>query len=170
MNCLQADGIIHCLSCHGDYVWCSSCTIKAHTCHPFHRLQKWKGDFYDAISFQDLGFILNLHHDRSPCPFNSIGSSDFIFNQFTVVNSVGIFIHTIKWCRCNGDSIKDRYLQLLQDRLFPSTITKPQTAFTFNVLDEFLIEALECKMSASSFIRSSEELLTMSFLMSCQYV
>jgi hypothetical protein len=34
---------------------------------------------------------------------------------------------------------------------FPSSITKPQTAFTFVVLNEFSIEALEYKMLASSF-------------------
>ncbi|KAI6030160.1 hypothetical protein EDC04DRAFT_2898558 [Pisolithus marmoratus] len=40
-----------------------------------------------------------------------------------------------------------RYLQ----RLFPASISKPKTAFTFTVLDHFLIDALECKTSAMSF-------------------
>ena len=144
-------------------MWCSSCAIKAHICHLFHRLQKWKGDFYDAISFQHLGFILNLGHDRSPCPLNSISSSDFTSDQFTVVNLAGISIHTIKWCKCNGDFIEDRHLQLLWDRLFPSTITKPQSAFTFNILNEFLIEALECKMLASSFYQKLRRITNNTF-------
>ncbi|KAI6125019.1 hypothetical protein EDD16DRAFT_1474673, partial [Pisolithus croceorrhizus] len=39
----------------------------------------------------------------------------------------------------------------LRRRLFPASISKPKTAFTFDVLDHFLIDALECKTSAMSF-------------------
>lgn len=67
------------------------------------------------------------------------------------MDSAGIFVHLVKWCRCNGASDQDKHLQLLRHRLFPSTVVKPQTAFTFNVLDEFLIDSLECKTSAFSF-------------------
>ncbi|KAI5987002.1 hypothetical protein EDC04DRAFT_2873478 [Pisolithus marmoratus] len=45
----------------------------------------------------------------------------------------------------------DWHLDLLRQRLFPATISKPKTAFTFDVLDHFLIDALECKTSAMSF-------------------
>ncbi|KAI6008512.1 hypothetical protein EDC04DRAFT_2610915 [Pisolithus marmoratus] len=38
-----------------------------------------------------------------------------------------------------------------RQRLFPASISKPKTAFTFTVLDHFLIDALECKTSAMSF-------------------
>ncbi|KAI6111790.1 hypothetical protein EDD16DRAFT_1448115, partial [Pisolithus croceorrhizus] len=33
----------------------------------------------------------------------------------------------------------------------PASISKPKAAFTFDVLDHFLIDALECKTSAMSF-------------------
>ncbi|KAI6105234.1 hypothetical protein EDD16DRAFT_1524338 [Pisolithus croceorrhizus] len=36
-------------------------------------------------------------------------------------------------------------------RLFPASISKPKTAFTFDVLDHFLIDSLECKTSAMNF-------------------
>ncbi|KAI6115546.1 hypothetical protein EV401DRAFT_1889521 [Pisolithus croceorrhizus] len=35
--------------------------------------------------------------------------------------------------------------------LFPASISKPKTAFTFDVLDHFLIDSLECKTSAMNF-------------------
>ncbi|KAI6102310.1 hypothetical protein EV401DRAFT_1893973 [Pisolithus croceorrhizus] len=38
-----------------------------------------------------------------------------------------------------------------RQRLFPASISKPKTAFTFDVLDHFLVHALECKTSAMSF-------------------
>lgn len=114
---------------------------------PFHRLQRWNGQFYEVISLQDLGFTLNLGHNGDVCPLST--GNDKHSDQITVVDSAGIFVHSVRWCRCDGD--EDKHLQLLRHRLFPSTISRPQTAFSFNVLDEFLIDSLECKTSASSF-------------------
>jgi hypothetical protein len=59
-------------------------------------------------------------------------------NQITVVDSAGVFVHLVKWCRCHGAGNKDKYLQLLQHHLFSSTIFKPQTAFTFDGCIEWI--------------------------------
>lgn len=151
MDCQSADGTLRCLSCHGEHAWCHPCAVKAHASLPFHRLQEWNGQFYHAASLRDIGFTLNLGHNGEVCPLNANGGSDWTADKFTVVDSAGIFVHTLKWCGCNGATAEDKHLQLLRARLFPSTVTKPQTGFTFAVLDEFLIAALECKTSASSF-------------------
>jgi len=156
--CLQADGEIRCLSCTGHHKWCRTCAVKAHQPLPFHRLQRWNGQFYDAISLQDLGFMLNLGHNGDVCPLSSDKT-----DQITLVDSAGIFIHSVKWCRCNWSDDQEKHLQLLQHRLFPSTFSKPQTAFTFNVLDEFLIDSLECKTSASSFYSKLRRLTNNAF-------
>ena len=52
-------------------------------------------------------------------------------------------------------------------------VTKPQTAFTFNVLDEFLIDSLECKTSAFSFYSKLRRLTDNAFpdtLPVCLYI
>jgi hypothetical protein len=147
--CLQADCEIHCLSCIGHYGWCHTCSVKAHLSLPFHRLQRWNGQFYEVIFLWNLGFTLNLEHNGDVCPLNT-GENEH-GNQITVVDSAGIFVHLVKWCKCNGASNQDKHLQLFQHCLFPLTVFKPQTAFIFNVLDEFLIDSLECKTLASSF-------------------
>ncbi|KAJ7096179.1 hypothetical protein C8R44DRAFT_835289 [Mycena epipterygia] len=43
-------------------------------------------------------------------------------------------------------------MQLLEANFYPSTSERPSTAFTFNVLDEFSIDTLECKTAALSFL------------------
>jgi hypothetical protein len=159
--CLQADNEIRCLSCIGHCGWCRICAVKAHRSLPFHRLQRWNGRFYEVISLQDLGFTLNLGHNGDICPL-STGENERI-DRITMVDSAGIFVHTVKWCRCNGASDQDKHLQLLRHRLFPSTVLRPQTAFTFNVLDEFLIDSLECKTSASSFYSKLRRLTNNAF-------
>ncbi|KAN0078144.1 hypothetical protein V8E55_010201 [Tylopilus felleus] len=100
-----------------------------------------------------------MGHGGDVCPLNSDKAGD----QFTVVDSTGIFVHTVRWCRCNGAGDKDKHLQLLRCRLFPSTTMKPQTAFTFDVLDQFLIDELECKTLASSFYSKLRRLTNSTF-------
>ena len=150
--CHQAAADIRCLSCQTGYTWCGPCAVQSHLHHPFHRIQQWTGQFYDHIALCDLGYILNLGHNGAPCPNNiQEYGGDWFWDQFTVVHSTGIFVHRLRWCRCNNPSPEDRHLQLLRSSIFPSTVTKPQTRFTFDILDHFLIDALECKTSARSF-------------------
>ncbi|KAI6033280.1 hypothetical protein EDC04DRAFT_2571716 [Pisolithus marmoratus] len=68
----------------------------------------------------------------------------------TIVHTQGIFSHEVSVCNCPGSNSNDWHLDLLRQRLFPASISKPKTAFTFDVLDHFLIDALECKASAMS--------------------
>ncbi|KAI6039580.1 hypothetical protein EDC04DRAFT_2867957 [Pisolithus marmoratus] len=58
----------------------------------------------------------------------------------TIVHTEGIFTHEISWCNCPGSDPKDWHLALLKERLFPASISKPKTAFTF-----------DCKTLALSF-------------------
>jgi len=43
------------------------------------------------------------------------------------------------------------YAQLLRLGLYPSSTERPETAFTFSLLDYFHIDAVECKTSANNF-------------------
>ncbi|KAI6105150.1 hypothetical protein EDD16DRAFT_1695749 [Pisolithus croceorrhizus] len=74
----------------------------------------------------DLDFLWHISHGRDPCPCNW---SDPGPEESGYVTGDGPSNH----------------------RLFPASISKPKTAFTFDVLDHFLIDALECKTSAMSF-------------------
>ncbi|KAG1732855.1 uncharacterized protein EDB91DRAFT_1238672 [Suillus paluster] len=78
------------------------------------------------------------------------------------LHSTGVFLHNVVWCGCPG-SKHQQHLQLLKARLFPASITRPRTAFTFEVLDHFLIDALECKTSASSFFEKIRRMTNHSF-------
>ncbi|KAG6377669.1 hypothetical protein JVT61DRAFT_14434 [Boletus reticuloceps] len=163
-GCSEAKGTIQCMSCFGNHAWCSSCAIKAHYSLPFHRLEQWNGHFYDRVSLQDLGYILYLGHGGNPCPSEGLERMPNMSSQhFTVVDSAGIFVHTVKWCQCKGATQEDKHLELLRERLFPAIITNPQTAFTFDVLEEFLIDSLECKTSTFSFYQKLRRMTSNAF-------
>jgi hypothetical protein len=75
----------------------------------------------------------------------------------TIVHSTGVFTYNVLWCHCPG-SDHQQHSQLLKAGLFPASISHPRTAFTFDILDHFLIDALECKTSAMSFFQKLHRL------------
>lgn len=133
--------------------------------------------FHD-VTLAELGFIWYLGHGGEPCP--SYGGSEIYGCQdervdgvteagslpqdttpVTVVHSSGVFTHNMSWCCCQGSN--PQHLQLLRAGLFPASSTRPRTAFTFEVLDHFLIDALECKTSARSFFEKLTRLTNNAF-------
>jgi CxC2 like cysteine cluster associated with KDZ transposases len=67
-----------------------------------------------------------------------------------IVASTGIFKRALKLCTC--PNAPEKHIQLLRARLFPATFLNPKTAFTFEVLDHFRLDALECNTSAMNFM------------------
>ncbi|KAG2345458.1 hypothetical protein BDR05DRAFT_852968, partial [Suillus weaverae] len=68
----------------------------------------------------------------------------------------------VLWCHCPGSN-NQQHLQLLKAQLFPASTSCPRTAFTFNILNHFLIDALECKTSAMSFFQKLQQLTSNAF-------
>ena len=175
-DCGGEGGFIRCLSCSGEHAWCPSCAVKAHQYNPFHNLQLWNGKFYESTTLQDQGYVMYLGHgghqcpclsqQSTPSPWSDLGAMEDVFvdgegekiyetqsgvSNLVVVHFTGIYSHHVSWCQCPGAE-KDRHLHLLKAKLlFPASITRPHSAFTFDVLDNFLIDALECKTSAMNF-------------------
>ncbi|KAI6010214.1 hypothetical protein BKA83DRAFT_4068932, partial [Pisolithus microcarpus] len=171
----EAEGSVWCMSCTGVHAWCGPCTVKAHRNLPFHKVQRWNGTHYQPTSLMELGFLWHIGHGGDPCPPNwsdpdpdEAGymtgeespnhrhSDDLAIRrssqfQMTIVHTDRIFSHEVSVCNCPGSDSSDWHLDLLRQRLFPASISKPKTAFTFDVLDHFLIDAPECKTSAMSF-------------------
>ncbi|KAI6105115.1 hypothetical protein EV401DRAFT_1873905 [Pisolithus croceorrhizus] len=160
-QCCQAEGSIWCMSCTGVHAWCGPCAVKAHRNLPFHKVQRWNGTHYQATSLMELGFLWHVGHGGVPCPQAQENpnpeESGYVSGEgppnyrSVALHTEGIFTHEISWCSCPGSDPIDSHLSLLRERLFPASISKPKTAFTFEVLNHFLIDALECKTSAMSF-------------------
>ncbi|KAI5989846.1 hypothetical protein EDC04DRAFT_2588181, partial [Pisolithus marmoratus] len=177
-QCCQAEGSIRCMSCTNVHAWCGPCAVKAHRNLPFHKVQRWNGTHYQATSLMELGFLWHMGHGGDPCPqsledpdpegsgyvtgegppnhrsvtclfqrtYDDLATRKSSGFQMTIVHTEGIFTHQISGCNCPGSDPIQWHLEL-----FPASISKPKTAFTFDVLDHFLIDALECKTSAMSF-------------------
>lgn len=87
-----------------------------------------------------------LFHEVPPAAFDVDDEGRPIL---TIVDRTGIHHIGVAWCRCPNADTPD--MQLFNLGLFPATFQQPRTAFTFDVLDDFLIENLECKTTAFQF-------------------
>lgn len=66
-----------------------------------------------------------------------------------IVDTTGCHRLKVHGCKCANAPPDD--IQLLKMGLFPASIKKPSTVFTFRLLDAFRLENLESKTAANSF-------------------
>ncbi|KAI6168035.1 hypothetical protein EDD17DRAFT_1503696 [Pisolithus thermaeus] len=92
---------------------------------------------FDEDEWEDIDYIpLHLH------PL--VGSK-----YLTVINVTGVHFMLSQPCQCmNAESY---HKQLLCAKLYPSTFDKPSMVFTFLVLDDFLRDNVECRMSGMNY-------------------
>jgi CxC2 like cysteine cluster associated with KDZ transposases len=176
-QCGVNNGIFRCSDCLARPLCCHQCFMDHHKLLPFHWIQKWNGKYFARTTLFNQGYILHLGHGGKACPSNNINNDvwedveegpigfggvdlmdDVIHTQsgetvregvVDIVHTVGVFRHNVRWCGCHGSP--EKAVQLFQTQLFPASHQRPQTAFTFDVLDYFYIDSMECKTSASSF-------------------
>jgi hypothetical protein len=86
----------------------------------------------------------------------SFANDNQLKSKMVIVHTSGIFHHLVCWCSCPGSAPK--HIQLFREALFSSSIISPKTAFTFDVLDHFYIDSLECKTAAMSFFQKLQRL------------
>jgi len=77
----------------------------------------------------------------------SQGSQDTL----VIAHSNGVFHHHIQWCAFPGSA--PHHIQLFRHGLFSASVIRPKTAFTFDVLDHFYMDAMECKTAGWSFFQ-----------------
>lgn len=159
-TCKTAPANLRCLDCFGCPETCLSCCLAQHSLLPFHRIQQWNGLCFEHTSLYDQGFKIHLGHNGQPCPSLYCPDEDpdvfmatpkkSVKETFMVLVDVnGVFSHTVSPCRCEGS--EDVWKQLFRLGLFPASFSRPQTAFTFSVLDYFHVDALECTTTALGF-------------------
>jgi len=92
-----------------------------------------------------------------PGDFDENGSPIMI-----IVDTSGIHHIGVQYCHCPNAQSWD--IQLMSLGFFPATFDNPQTAFLFQVLDDFLLDNLECKTTASNYYSKLRRIMNSSFL------
>ena len=79
--------------------------------------------------------------------FGIMGGQDTLI----IAHSNGVFHHCIQWCACLGSA--PHHIQLFRHGLSSASVICPKTGFTFDVLDHFYMDAMECKTTGLSFFQ-----------------
>lgn len=139
---------------------------------PFHKISKWNRSFFEATSLTKIDMEFHLGHSGLPCPglkdihewedldkpTCELSSDHSAIPELpvlhakectTVVDKYGVHLLLIRYCKCPNAATLDR--QLFAMGMFPASFSRPKSAFTFSVLDSFLLNNLECRTSAMNY-------------------
>ena len=144
-HCGKGFRTTRCKDCTSHVPSCDKCFLKDHSKNMFHFAEKWNGRYFERSSQARLGRVLFLGHDGSQCPSNSTGSLNL-----DVVALNGVHGCKVMYCECA--SAGKHWEQLLDAELFPATLAKPATAFTFGIIKEFDLISSISKTSAMDFV------------------
>lgn len=82
-------------------------------------------------------------------------------NYITIVDTSGIHFCNLSYCTCAG--APEKHVQLFRAQLFAPSTIRPQTAFTFRVLDDFLRDNVECGTSALNYFTKLRRITSNAF-------
>jgi len=122
-------------------------TLVMEECHVHWKESSWE----DVCEPGQTGVDLNSEDEIVEEAATWDGGKKLADRVMVLVDSHGVFKHHVAWCGCSGAA--DQPMQLFQAKLFPSSWIRMETAFTFDVLDHFYIDGLECKTAALSFFQ-----------------
>lgn len=167
-----------CVHCIGTPSFCENCCYAVHQREPFHNIQKWDEDagFYHNCDAKSFIMKIFLGHNGEECPqhdqetAHSFGARDEVTEDsafqmhgrlgystdMVLVDVLGVRTCRMVWCKCSDS--KSMSSQLLQAGLYPASVLRPETAFTFRVLDHFYLDVQECHTSAYSFYQKLSRL------------
>jgi hypothetical protein len=70
-------------------------------------------------------------------------------NTMVIIDKSGVHRLEVRCCDCPNAMSPD--IQMFRHGFFPASFNRPKTVFTFRVLDDFLLDNLECGTSALNY-------------------
>ena len=147
-HCGEASRIVKCTDCFMSSSTCQTCFIAAHIHTPTHWAERWNGHFFVRHDISQLDdYAISLGHSGARCPKLTDNSRSV---KFTLCDRNGIHETKLLFCDCIGGG--SRTDQLMRAEIFPGSMSTPVTGFTFNLLKDSHLQALESKKAAYDFI------------------
>lgn len=168
MECVCGEaGKYRCKDCPYEWMSCKACCLREHRNLHTHRVQQFTGKYFVKRELHYIGHVWYLGHYGSPChcPLAEEEGAwedermvqgeeegaqvEETYTKILVVDSTGISHHYFHFCTCRN--AKSTLEQLVQARLFPASYENVATVFTFQTLDDYLLESTACKMTGNAF-------------------
>ena len=139
---------MRCQKCSQPTPYCRTHIISTHRHLPYHWIEEWNGDFFARRDLGDIGFILHLGHRGLPCPERPTGDATV---RFVIVHSNGVHACRLQYCHCTHQP--NDVSQLVRAALFPASVERIETAFTFDCLKSYHKLYDVGRMSGQDFVR-----------------
>lgn len=108
-------------------------------------IKSWTGTHFEKTDLFSLGLHVQLGHDGGMCDSPTEPSSLLAFHP------EGVTTLSVMYCGCRTTAAESKPVQLLRSRLYPSSLKKVKTVFTFDVLDYFQELNLQAKTTAYDY-------------------
>ena len=116
----------------------------------------FEDDGYNEVGDEDGGGLYNESEIPDPLILTIDDNRVLVY-----VHVNGVHQLPTSFCKCPATASEE--IQLLRMGLFPSTSTTPQMAFTFQLLDDYLLDNLECKTSALHYFSKLQRMTCKAF-------
>ncbi|KIJ32932.1 hypothetical protein M422DRAFT_265273 [Sphaerobolus stellatus SS14] len=126
------EATFNCSDCDLPGLFCRECLCSYHQFLPFHRPLEWTGEFLMRRTLSELGVILVMGHQGEICPHVASESGP---QKLLIADVNGLHEVVVGWCRCASSQTFAK--QLFERRLFPASMDRPRTAFTFRLMKQF---------------------------------
>ncbi|KDR71018.1 hypothetical protein GALMADRAFT_15660, partial [Galerina marginata CBS 339.88] len=149
--CQRLPCTTRCTDCFQSVMTCDLCFIQKHKSNPLHWAERWNGEFFERYDMSKLGQVITLGHHGEICPRVNYEDKSHL-KSLIMVDVNGIHSVCLAYCRCaqSGDAVD----QLLGARVFPASVIRPGTGFTFNLLETFHMDCLQSKKSAYDYVEA----------------
>ncbi|KAH9932516.1 uncharacterized protein B0H18DRAFT_871282, partial [Fomitopsis serialis] len=151
--CGQAVAAARCRDCLQGDLRCRQCLVDAHRLTPLHWIDVWNGRCLEKQDLSEAGLVLWLGHNGHRCPYHRAVITPIVY---TVTHSNGIHRVPIHECRC--PDARKTVSQLLRAGLFPATLERPESVFTFDVLRQWDIHFLTSKKGTYDYFEALRRL------------
>lgn len=128
-DCGEGPRDTRCIECHASRPTCGACFVRTHMRQPFHWAEVWNGEFFERKDYSQIGGMVYLGHHGLPCPARNPSGQP---RSIIVAHTNCIHSVLLHYCECHNAD--EQWQQLLKHRLFPATIDRPSTVFTFELL------------------------------------
>ncbi|KAH9913611.1 uncharacterized protein B0H18DRAFT_1088007 [Fomitopsis serialis] len=151
--CERSKATSRCRDCLQCPLQCEECVRDGHRLNPLHWVETWNGRYLEKKDLSDLGFEMYLGHGGLPCKY-ALSAAHPI--TYTITHSNGVHRVIIHECHC--PSRRPSVSQLLRAGLFPATLNRPESAFSFDVLRQWDLHFLTSKKGAYDYFNALRRL------------
>ncbi|TFK78066.1 hypothetical protein K466DRAFT_507802, partial [Polyporus arcularius HHB13444] len=137
-----------CMECYQHQPLCRECTSERHRNLPLHWVEVWNGRYFKRTDLSALGLEIHLEHRGECCPHATL---DTPARDFVIAHHNGVHQCKVRYCFC--PTSPKPLSQLVRAGFFPPTVDRMETAFTLEVLDDYILDFDISKKSAQDYWR-----------------